>query len=340
MATPSTSFIADMHCDLLCYLANDPIRSPYDPLVRCSIPQLQEGHVKLQIMAIFTETGPSSSKSGIKQAEVFKQLPYIYCDVFEHIKNTTQFDHLSNSKKIGIIPAIENASSFCSDDDNLEASLHLLTEWKHKIGKMAYISLTWNTENRFGGGANTDIGLKNDGKRLLDYMAQHQIALDLSHTSDRLAYDLLNHLEKENLSLPVIASHSNLRSLVDVPRNLPDDLVKEIVRRQGVVGMNFVRSFIGADSPDYFSKQFERFLSLGAVNQLCFGADFFFNDDVSPMYRKPPEVCFFPSYDHAGAYYKVIDLWRKHGIASEEVIGRVCNSNLTNFLRQKIYVEV
>lgn len=332
--------IADLHCDLLCYLSRDPKRTPYDPSVRCSIPQLKLGNVKLQTMAIFTETGPDSAKSGHNQVEVFRNLPKLYPNIFELMHPGILPDDLKKSEKIFILPAIENASSFCEENENLEKALQRINDWQRKMGKFAYVSLTWNSENRFGGGAFTRIGLKEDGKRLLDYLCQKGIALDLSHASDHLAYDLLNEIDKKGFKLPVIASHSNLRALVDVPRNLPDDLAKEIVRRGGIIGMNFIRYFVGEESVDNFSRQLERFISLGASTQLCFGADFFFGDDVSPAFRKPPEVCFFPQYDNAEAYPRLLDLWRKHNVASHEILENVSYDNLVNFLCKKIYSDI
>jgi len=96
--------IADLHCDLLLYLSLDRKRTPYDPPVRCSIPQLRQGNVKIQTMAIYTETVEGSVKSGISQVEAFLNLLKNHSDVFERIQE--------NSNKIGIIPAIENASAF------------------------------------------------------------------------------------------------------------------------------------------------------------------------------------------------------------------------------------
>lgn len=324
--------IADLHCDLLCYLSRDPLRSPYDLAARCSISQLREGNVKFQTMAIFTETGPGSAKDGIAQAEAFKQLLKNHSDEFELVRDSSQFESLQTSHKIGVLPAIENASSFCEENEPLEDAFHRLTIMQRKIGKFAYISLTWNTENRFGGGALTSVGLKNDGKHLIDYLCEHQIALDFSHASDHLAFEVLNYLDQNNLRLPLIASHSNFRSIANVPRNLPSELAKEILRRHGVIGLNFIRPFVGPDSTNNFVKQLEYSLQLGHPGGICLGADFFYTDDVSTAHRKPPEQLFFPDFDHAGAYVKVIDLWKKGLSLSPEQLSDICYNNLANFL--------
>jgi len=223
---------------------------------------------------------------------------------------------------------------FCEEGEELEKALHRLTEWRHRVGSILYMSLTWNTENRFGGGAHTDIGLKNDGKRLLEYLCEHQIAVDLSHTSDRLAYELLNEIDKRNYQIPVIASHSNARAVCNAPRNLPDDLIKEIVRRKGLIGMNFVRFFLGSEkeTAHNFTRHFEHFCTLGALSHLCFGADFFNDEDLSPAYRKPPGATFFPAYDNASTYSNVLNQWRQQGGVSEDALLGVCYGNARKFI--------
>jgi microsomal dipeptidase-like Zn-dependent dipeptidase len=70
--------IADLHCDLLSYLAEDERHTAYDPISRASIPLLKEGGVGFQTLAIFTETQPESVKEGVKQAETFFELSKKY----------------------------------------------------------------------------------------------------------------------------------------------------------------------------------------------------------------------------------------------------------------------
>ena len=43
---------------------------------------------------------------------------------------------------------------------------------------------------------------------------------------------------------PVIASHSNSRTVCPAKRNLTDDMLKEIAKTGGLVGMNSLREFV------------------------------------------------------------------------------------------------
>ena len=67
--------------------------------------------------------------------------------------------------------------------------------------------------------------------------------IDLSHTSDDTAKQTLNITKS-----PVIWSHSSARAVHDVPRNVPDDVLRLIGiglnKTDAVVMVNFVRSFV------------------------------------------------------------------------------------------------
>lgn len=328
--------ISDLHCDLLCYLANDPQRSAFDRDVRCSIPQLLKGSVKFQVLPIFTETLNNSSRLGSKQAEIFCQLPKIYPGKFEFNNTTFDIDEDDNGS-IKIMLAIENASSFADEAEPFEDCLTRLESYQNAAGNILYISLTWNTENRFGGGASTSIGLKPDGKLLLNYLHEKKIAVDLSHASDLLAFEILNYIDANNLDLSVIASHSNLREVTNAPRNLPDELALEILKRKGLIGINFVRYFVGSETPQNFIKQLERFLMLGGEKQVCFGADFFYGGDVSAAFYKPPEILFFPEYGDSSVYPKVLDLWKQHLGLGNDTLQNIANKNLKQFLKTVFY---
>jgi membrane dipeptidase len=305
--------VADLHCDLLAYLQYGGGRTAYDPVLPCAIPYLLKGGVKLQTMAIYTETHEFSVEQGMHQYQLYKLLPSFYPETFtEHI-----------SLKL----AIENASGICSERCQLAEGLQRLQQMVAEGHKPLYISLTWNSENRFGGGAHTTIGLKDDGRKLLDWMSQHQIAIDLSHTSDALAYDILDHSDRHHLNLTPIASHSNLRTLCDMPRNLPDDLAKEIFNRGGVIGINFVRYFVGKDPDIDFIAHIKQLLRWGGENQICLGADFFYGGDGPPELRKTPEELFFPGYDTSACYPRLQQALLNQGV-SEAVIQKILYINL------------
>ncbi len=307
--------IADFHCDLLSYLAEDKTRTAYDPESRASIPFLLEGGVTCQTLAIYTQTKTGSALSGEKQFQAFTDLPKKYPAVF--------------TDKIKLVVSIENASSFCEEKERLEDGFKRLNDWLKRAGKIAYISLTWNGENRFGGGCGAKIGLKPDGEKLLEWMNGKGIAIDLSHTTDKLAHDIFNYIDKRHLKIIPVASHSNFRSMSDHERNLTDDSAKEIVARQGLIGLNFVRRFLGSNGANDFLEQLEFAQNLKVIDHMCLGADFFDDRDF-PVEYDDLRPFFNPGFDTAACYPKFLDLIQDT-LSPSEIEG-LAHKNLTTFL--------
>ncbi len=304
--------IADLHCDLLAYLQVDPKRTPYDPVARSSAIQMKEGGVVFQTLAIYTKTRKGSVQCASEQFEIYKTLPTLCPGAF-------------GKGGVEIPVALENASGVCEEEEPFEKGLERL----EKMAPLLYISMTWNDENRFGGGNLSTVGLKPDGQRLLEWMNGKNIAIDFSHTSDALAQDTLNFLDKKNLKIRPIASHSNFRKISDVSRNLPDEIAKEIVKRGGVIGLNFVRRFIGSECPKDFVQQIEHAASLGLLDNFCFGADFFDDREIPKEldYLRPT---FFEGLDNSSCYPKLLEMLRKN--FSDEILEKIAYKNLWRFL--------
>lgn len=318
----------DLHCDLLFYLAKEKTRTPYDLVARCAIPQLRNGHVKLQTLAIFTQTDSHSVENGLRQVRIYQDLPHHCPRDFIHFSSQPNF----NSSLIEILMAFENASGFCGEHEPLQEGFKRLKSIIRNHGKPLYISLTWNTENRFGGGALVQAGLKEDGKRLLDELDQQNIAVDLSHASDALAYEIIDYLEGQGLNIPLMASHSNARSVTYVPRNLPDDIAKEIFRRGGIVGLNLYRHFIG-ETEDSLVKHIAHWLELGGEQHIALGADFFYDADLPSTYRHGKEV-FFKEYQDASCYGKLVSFLQKELKLNSSLLEKFSHQNALAFIQK------
>jgi membrane dipeptidase len=75
--------------------------------------------------------------------------------------------------------------------------------------------------------------------RLVREMNRRGILADLSHVSD----DAVRHV-LDVATVPPLASHSSARALCAHPRNLPDELIREIARRGGLVMANSYPAFL------------------------------------------------------------------------------------------------
>ena len=305
--------IVDLHCDLLLYLAIVP-DAHIDGTTGIGVtrPFLQAGNVQHQVVAMFSRTDDRSVEWGQKQLQA-------YLDLTEHpdFYALTDAQAITPAAGIGLTLAIENASILALEDEPIARALERLDHILEVGKRLFYITLTHHTENRFGGGNYTDIGLKPDGEQLLEYMAERQIPVDLSHTSDALAEDILNYIDKQQLPLPLLASHSNFRVLRDHPRNLTPEIVQEIIRRKGLIGANFLRLFLDGDRPESLLDHIEHGLE-HAPEAMAFGADFFYRPGIADPDRQP---LFFPEYEDAGQYPKIQDQLRARGIGEAYLQG-------------------
>lgn len=293
--------VFDLHCDLLSYLIKYPNADPFDPdQIACAVPFLRQGNVKVQVTAIYTDVRPESMLLGLGQADLFGDLIRKYPDTFYPYRPDLDLQN----PKIGIFAAIENAAGIGNEQAKWPEIYRQFDLILDKVGQLAYISLTHHTENRFGGGNYTEgIGLKEDGKRLLDYMAGKKIPIDLSHSSDLLAAGILNHISTQNLDIPVIASHSNYRAIWNHKRNLSDEFAQEITKTGGIIGVNFLRAFLDNDVPERLFEHILHGFQIGGETTQCFGADFFYTQDFPDKSRHP---FYFPLAENASKYPSIL----------------------------------
>src|SRR5690606_23584307 len=85
-----------------------------------------------------------------------------------------------------------------------------------------WMLMAYNRNNRVGGGCqDDDQGLTAFGREVLDGMALVGLRACGTHTGYRPSSEVMGYSAN-----PVIYSHSNPRAVHDLPRNVPDDLLK------------------------------------------------------------------------------------------------------------------
>ncbi len=323
--------VFDLHCDLLSYLQSVPGADPAGVNdIGASLFYLQNGEVKLQVMAIYSDVRPGSTQGALEQSQALKNMLRDYADYLAPVTGAESLQGLIHGEKVGMVAAIENAAGFCEEDEPLKKGFERLEQLIESTGRIFYIGITHHTENRFGGGNYSEAGLKPDGEALLDYLDGRKIAIDLSHTSDALAEGIFNYTAKQKLDVPVIASHSNFRPLLDHPRNLPDEFVQEIIERRGLIGMNFLRAYVHPDKPEALQEHMLYGLEKGAGDVLAFGADFFYTKDHPDKSRVP---FYFPEHENATKYTKIVARLHDMGVR-EEQLRKLCYENVYGFMNR------
>ena len=149
--------------------------------------------------------------------------------------NANQVEQNRRNGKMSAILTIEGAAGFGFDPARLEE----LYQRGFRI-----TSLGWNEQNVLAGSHKTGGGLTDLGREFVREAQRLGMIIDVSHISDEAFWDIMDITQA-----PIIATHSNSRSICGVSRNLTDEMFLEICRTGGVAGFNQCAPFVG-NAPD------------------------------------------------------------------------------------------
>ncbi len=164
-------------------------------------------------------------------------------------------------EKLSAILSIEGPAAFDYDPALLEDLFRL---------GFRITTLGWNESNPLTGSHLTGEGLTDLGREYVKEAQRLGMLVDVSHISDQGFWDIM-----EITQAPVIASHSNSRTVHPSTRNLTDDMFREICRTGGVAGINFYGDFLG-ENPNVhtIAEHILHFLSLDPEgNHIALGGD-------------------------------------------------------------------
>lgn len=144
-------------------------------------------------------------------------------------------DSSPSAAPIGALLGIEGGYAIRDDLDVVDELFEL---------GMRCLTLTWKEPTRWADAADGGPhgGLTGLGRRLVDRLQRLGVLVDLSHASDATARDVIDRAER-----PVVASHSGMRALAPLPRNLPDDLLEAIAGTGGLAGISFFNGHLDAE---------------------------------------------------------------------------------------------
>ena len=167
-----------------------------------------------------------------------------------HIAQATCTDEI-RSNGLSAILTVEDMKPTAGDWAKVEEVI----SWKPRI-----VGLVWNVANAYANPNSEDkakmaLGLSAQGRQLVELLSSHGIIIDVSHISDGGFWDLVD------MGVPIVATHSDARALVDHPRNLTDDMIRAIADRGGIVGLNlcpaFLHDYSDARSPEACESRIE-----------------------------------------------------------------------------------
>ena len=228
-------------------------------------------------------------------------------DLFNIIKNQGDFNRGLVSEKMNVLMGIEGLRAIKENLDWLDTF--------YTLG-FRHASLTWNEQNALATGARGD---KNRGITPLGIEAVKKLnrlgmVVDVSHANEKSFWGIY-----EASSKPIIASHSNARSLCDHVRNLRDEQIKAIAETGGLVGAVAFKGFVSANKEEQTLSKYvdhiDHMVNLVGVKHVGIGFDFceYLHDDRDGRDMNPLGL------EDASKAQDVIAELRKRGYKEEDI---------------------
>jgi membrane dipeptidase len=233
------AIVIDTHNDVTTPMTNDDYDLSGTPPVpyRTSIERLKQGGVtglffSLYIRPWYVTHGGSTRRTLDMIDSVYRAIERHPADLML-ATSSADIRRAKKQKKVAALMGIEGGHAI----ENSLATLRVF----HRLG-VRYMTLTWNNTNDWadaGRGEKKHHGLSPFGEEVVREMNRLGMLVDVSHVSDETMSDALDVSKA-----PIIASHSSARALSNVPRNIPDDLLRRIAKNGGVVQVNFYSAFV------------------------------------------------------------------------------------------------
>ena len=312
-------FICDCHCDTLTELYNKNA-SLYENEQHFDIKRQIALGGGLQFCAIYVPTEVFRYQGGLrytlclldKYNQEIKKLHENGIDVLQ-VRTAEDAGNVLKHKAATLL-AIEEGGAI---DGSLEALRCL-----YVLGVRA-MTLTWSNRNDIADGINeeaTGSGLTLFGKQVVAEMNRLGMLVDVSHISTAGFWSVI-----ETSTKPIIATHSNAKSLCPHPRNLNDEQIKALAQNGGLAGITFAGQFLEEDwrnaCIESVYKHIDYMLNLiGNDDHIGFGSDF---DGIShPPYNIQGVQDYKPLIEYLSKYY------------SDETINKITHQNVINLLQK------
>lgn len=135
------------------------------------------------------------------------------------------------------------------------------------------IGLTHFFDNALGaslhGEAGEGRGLTKFGRQVVRRMVEKRMIIDLAHASPAMAREVLDMVD-----VPVVVSHTGIRSHCDTVRNFPDDLMREIAAKGGLIGIGYWADVTCDDTPSGIAGAIVAAIGVVGEDHVALGSDF------------------------------------------------------------------
>jgi membrane dipeptidase len=215
------------------------------PGLMTDVARLRAGGVGGQFWSVYVPAslqGQAAIRATLEQIDIVHRLVARDGDVFAAARTADDVERAFKAGRIASLIGMEGGHS-------IDNSLGVLRTM-YDLGAR-YMTLT-HSENVAWADSATDEpehdGLTRFGEAVVGEMNRLGMLVDLSHVSPATMADALRVTKA-----PVIFSHSSARALCDVPRNVPDDILRLVKSNRGVVMVNFYTAFVAPEGAAYYN---------------------------------------------------------------------------------------
>lgn len=304
--------IIDMHCDTISRIYQERKQQRTAKLRKNSfqldLAKMKSAGYLLQNFALFIDLGETKNphQTFLEQFAVFQEEMEQNADLISPVTSYSEILANEKQQKMSALLTLEEGEVCGGDPARLteiyEMGVRMMTfawNYPNSLGFPAepapFTDLTQQLPSDDGANTSTpgnsckasysrpEKGLTGSGIEFLAEMERLGIIADVSHLSDEGIRDVCRFATK-----PFCASHSNARALCGRGRNLPDELIRNISEKGGVIGANYYGPFL-SDVPDkqniFFShvKDIVRHIchisDIGGIYCIGLGSDFDGIDD-------------------------------------------------------------
>jgi len=219
------------------------------------------------------------SKSGWKWEDTIYDLGMTLSDLAHQDfvivgKTVNDIIRAHNEGKIALIPAIEAATPIENELDRVDILFGL---------GIRMMGVTYGESNNLGSGLNeeNDGGLTNFGRQVIKRYNDIGMAIDVSHSGDKTALDVI-----EASTQPIFITHVGAKALWNIKRFKPDDALRACAEKGGVIGIEAApHTTMTKNHPkqniESVMEHFEYVANLVGIDHVGFGPDTMYGDHVA-----------------------------------------------------------
>ncbi|HXY68284.1 MAG TPA: dipeptidase [Gemmatimonadales bacterium] len=217
------------------------------PRLATDIPRLRRGGVGGVFWSTWVPVElirADAARVELEQIDIVRRMPERYPRVFALARTADDILRIHRQGRIAILIGMEGGHV-------IEGSLPLLRMY-YDLGAR-YMTLTHFATLAWADAAGDDSthhGLTPFGRAVVREMNRLGMLVDLAHVSDSVMAQVLRLS-----AAPVIFSHSSARALADVPRDVPDAILRMLPANGGVVMVNFYCPFVDSAAVRYAREQ-------------------------------------------------------------------------------------